>query len=572
MSDVTKTIKDRLSIFDVVSSYIQLTQRGNSYVACCPFHNEKTPSFYVSPDRGTYHCFGCGRGGDIYSFVQDFEGVDFKEALKNLALRAGVELPKYSGAGDQEDKDQTKRLYKIIDEAVNIYESDLWSQVGTEAVKYLDERGLEKGTLKNFRVGYAQNEWRYLTTRLKSLGYTDTELVEAGLSVNTTKGLYDKFRGRVMFPIANNQGQFIGFSGRVLPQYSMFANGAEAPKYMNSPETKLYHKSQILFGYSLAKDQIRKKGRVVVVEGMVDVLMSAQSGIYETVAVAGTALTIDHAKVLRRLAEKIYVCFDADQAGINALFRVLPTLIEMDLDVYVVCLPDGKKDPADIVFEDQTLWPKLVDESKPFMDFLINYARKQHSNIKDLRNFADTQILPIVAKIVQVVSRAHAINILARAIDLPEETLHLAILQKSQKDPVQIKTNNSDKVKKPTAAEIFTGLYKLDLAKMGLNDCLEIVRKNFNEFLSSPPEEILDQIETDGHTFESYAERELNETDKKIDYVNELSLNFIKKQIEDKIGQIKNKNDIDEKDLTQVTKYTQTLDLINRQMHTNNYE
>lgn len=559
MTNSTDTIKDRLSIVDVVGSYITLTPRGNSYVARCPFHNEKTPSFYVTPDRGTYHCFGCGKGGDIFSFVQDFEGLDFKQALQNLAAKAGVELEQYSGVNNKESKDSTERLYKLIAEVVNIYQADLQNSLVAEpdVNKYLQERGLNSQTLKTFNIGYAKNEWRYLTTTLKQRGFSDEELVLAGLSVVTTKGLYDKFRGRIMFPIANSQGKFVGFSGRIMPKYSVHENGNEAPKYMNSPETPLYHKSNVLFGYSVARDTIRKNSRVVVVEGMMDVLMSHQAGVYETIAVSGTALTTEHAKILRRLAEKVYLCFDSDDAGVNAMFRILPMLIEMDIDVYVISVPEGKKDPADIVFESDRLWIDLVNNAKSLIDFLVDYAKSKHSNLKDLRNFADTQIVPIVARINKVINRAHAVNILSRAIDLPEETLYAALLEKD-KNKIHIREPETALPKSPPVDQIFIGMFKLNNLEY-----LNKIKKLFNEYLEVEPGAIIDEIETDGHTLESYAQKGLDDAEDKLKYIEELALGFIKKHIENKLKISKT----NENDLEIITNYTKKLDLINRQHH-----
>lgn len=569
MTNSTDIIKQRLSIVDVVGSYITLTARGNAFVARCPFHNEKTPSFYVTPERDTYHCFGCGKGGDIFSFVQDFEGLDFKEALSTLAIRAGVELTPYQGSkeGSKEVKDQKERLYKIIEESVAIYQDSLLKNA--ESKKYLQERGLNNQTIKTFSVGYAVNEWRYLTTLLKQKGYSDEELVSVGLSVPTQKGLYDKFRGRVIFPIANIQGRFVGFSGRVLPQYAQYENGNEAPKYMNSPETPLYHKGSVLYGYEVARDAIRRNSRVVVVEGMMDVLMSHQAGIYETVAVSGTALTAEHAKILRRLAEKVCLCFDSDEAGMQALFRVIPILLELEIDIYVIKLPSGKKDPADVVYENDRLWIDSVNNALPLIDFLVQYAKNKNSNIKDLRNFSDTYIVPIIAKMAKVINRAHAINVLSRAIDLPEEVIYSAILEKN-KNKNHIKEsslNTNTKQNSPPAHEIFIGLSKLDnsLKTSGYD---KLIKDLFKKFLDQDLDDVLKDTETDGHTLESYAQKGLDDAEDKHQYIEELTLGFIKKYLEDNLKNLKN----NESDLQIMSDYSKKLDLINRQHHNNNYE
>ena len=507
--------------------------------------------------------------------MQDFEGLDFKDALHMLAVRAGVEIIPYQGNKEdsKNSKDQKDRLYKIIEEVVGIYKKDLDNNLpdSQKAKKYILTRGLNSQTLKTFSVGYARNEWRYLTTTLKERGYTDDELISSGLSVATTKGLYDKFRGRIMFPITNSQGKFVGFSGRVLPEYAVYENGNEAPKYMNSPETELYHKSSILYGYDIARDAIRKNGRAVVVEGMMDVLMSHQAGVFETVAVSGTALTNEHAKILRRLAEKVYLCFDRDEAGINAMFRILPMLIELDIDLYIVSIPDGKKDPADIVFESDVAWLDLVSGAQPLIDYLISYAKLKNTNLKDLRNFADSHILPIIAKMIKVMNRAHAINLLARALDLPEETLYRAVLEKDKQ-----KNNNQNyikefggisKIRPPSVSQVFIGLSKLKLF-LDSPEYKKNVENYFAEFLGEKMEDLLVGIETDGHTFESYAQKGFDESEDKVGFIKEMALGFIKNNLETKLKALKN----NENDLEIISDYTKRLDLINRQHHTNNYE
>jgi DNA primase len=568
MTNSTDTIKERISIVDVVSSYITLTPRGNAFVARCPFHNEKTPSFYVTPDRGTYHCFGCGKGGDIFSFVQDFEGLDFKEALATLAIKAGVELKPYqSDPNQQNSKDEKERLYKIVEDTIAIYKDDLSKNI--ESKKYLNDRGLNNETIKTFNIGYAVNEWRHLTTSLKQKGYSDEELVSVGLSVPTQKGLYDKFRGRIIFPIANIQGKFVGFSGRVLPQYSQYENGAEAPKYMNSPETPLYHKSSVLYGYEIARDAIRKNSRVVVVEGMMDVLMSHQAGVYETIAVSGTALTTEHAKILRRLAEKVYLCFDSDEAGVQALFRIIPVLLELEIDMYIINLPSGMKDPADVVYESDKLWIDSVNNAKPLIDFLVDYAKLKNSNVKDLRNFSDTYIIPIIAKMAKVIHRAHAINVLSRAIDLPEEVIYSAILEKG-KNKTYIRESlapSTSKQASPPVHEIFIGLYKLSNTSKDAT-YKKMIADLFNKFLNEDVDVVVGGHETDGHTLESYAGKGLDDADDKDKHIEELTLGFIKKYLEDKLKDLKN----NESDLQIMSDYSKKLDLINRQHHNNNYE
>ena len=263
MNSTVDQIKQRLSIVDVISQYARLTRAGANFKARCPFHHEKTPSFMVSPDRGTYHCFGCGVGGDIFTFVQEIEGVDFKGALKILAEKAGVLL-----VYDKKEYDAGDRLYVALEEAAKVYEKNLTE--AHPAYAYLKKRGLTDETIRSFRLGYVADEWRTLTAHLRAKKFTDKEIEAAGLAKRTEKGLYDRFRSRIIFSLFDPAGRPVGFSGRI------FAEKGEPPmdaaKYINSPETSLYNKSRLLYGYDRAKQHIRKFNFSILVEGQMDLL------------------------------------------------------------------------------------------------------------------------------------------------------------------------------------------------------------------------------------------------------------------------------------------------------------
>ncbi|KKP98393.1 MAG: primase protein [Candidatus Nomurabacteria bacterium GW2011_GWA1_36_15] len=266
-------IKERLSIEEIVSSYIKLEKAGANFKARCPFHNEKTPSFFVSPDRASYYCFGCGAKGDIFSFIEEFEGLDFKGALKILAERAGIPLVQYS----KEKEGEKEKLYRAMEEATKFFEKNLAEN--KKILEYLKSRGLEEKTIGDFKIGFSLLDWRTLFEYLKSKGFSDKEIELAGLVKKTEKGFYDRFRGRIMFPISDSSGRIIAFSGRI------FEDDGKSAKYLNSPDTPIFSKSAVLYGLDKAKESIRKNNFSILVEGQMDLILSHQAGFRNTVAI-----------------------------------------------------------------------------------------------------------------------------------------------------------------------------------------------------------------------------------------------------------------------------------------------
>jgi len=303
-----ENIKDRLSIEELVGQYVELKSAGSNLKGKCPFHSEKTPSFIVSPVRQTYHCFGCGVGGDIFTFVQEIEGLDFKGALKMLADKAGVELTFEQGM----KKDEKDSLFSILESVTVHYVRNL--EENKEALKYLEERGLTKETIKSFRIGLALNEWNGALDYLKTFGFSEKLIEEAGLIKKGDRGFYDRFRSRIMFPINDNIGRVVAFSGRnfqfggLTPELKV-----EPAKYINSPETALYHKSKILYGYDRARQAIRKNNFSILVEGQMDLIATHQAKYTNTVALSGTALTQDHIKLLSRMSDNLVLSLEVNR-------------------------------------------------------------------------------------------------------------------------------------------------------------------------------------------------------------------------------------------------------------------
>lgn len=392
-------IKDTLSIVEVISAYVKVEKSGNQYKARCPFHNERTPSFYISPERKSYHCFGCGVHGDIFTFVEKLENIPFIEALRMLASRAGISL------SDHKKNEKEGRLIDLLEDATQFFESELLKS--PESLTYLSDRGLREDTKKLFRIGYAPNEWRKLFIFLASKGYSPEEMEESGLVIKAldahgkVKGWYDRFRGRIMFPVRNIGGRTVGFSGRILPH---LVDPTQAQgKYVNTPETSLYHKSKILFGYDTAKKKMAETKEVVVVEGQMDLCMSYQAGVHNTIAVSGTAFTDEHIKLIKRFAEKIILSFDSDQAGIAALKKSAKLCLFGGLDVYALSLET--KDPADLIKEDESLWPALLAEKKEVISFLLGKLRKDFTDERELRKKVKEEILPLVGAVQSALDR-----------------------------------------------------------------------------------------------------------------------------------------------------------------------
>ncbi|MDP3958473.1 MAG: DNA primase [bacterium] len=413
MSSTTEQIKERLSIVEVVSSYVKLERAGQNWKARCPFHNERTPSFIVSPSRNSYHCFGCNRGGDIFSFVEEIEGVEFKEALRSLAERAGVALPRR----DPRERGKEARAYALLEEATRFFESGLLKS--PEAKEYLKRRGLAEETIASWRLGYVPDEWRLLLTHLKNKEYAEGEIEAAGLAIKSEKGHYDRFRGRIIFPIENAQGKIVGFSGRY---FSKEGKAAEGAKYLNSPETALFNKSRILYGLSRAKQSMMRADFAVLVEGQMDLLMAHQAGVTNAVATSGTALTEEHLKMVRRFTSNLVLAFDSDEAGFAASergFKMAALSIPLGMNVKAAKLPKGE-DPADFAARDPAGFAKAVEEARSIVDFHLETFRERGLDERAMIAKVRESVLPLIALIPSHMDRAHYVAAAAKAVGLDE--------------------------------------------------------------------------------------------------------------------------------------------------------
>ncbi|MDP3962256.1 MAG: DNA primase [bacterium] len=426
MSTPVEKIKERLTIEEVVGSYVKLEGAGKNLKAKCPFHNEKTASFYVSPDRASYYCFGCGAKGDIFNFVEQFEGLDFMGALKLLADRAGIALV----FEKTETKSEKERLYMIMEEATKFFESGL--EKSEPAQEYVKKRGLTTDTVKNFRIGFVPADWRLLYFYLKENKYSDAEIEKAGLAKkadDASKGFYDRFRGRVMFPIMDSSGRAIAFSGRIL------VDDGKSAKYLNSPDTMLYNKSTVLYGIDKAKQDIRTKNYTIMVEGQMDLVLSHQAGIRNTVAVSGTALAdtlntkenaINNLGIVRRLSPNIILAFDSDPAGRKAAMRSAGIALSLGMDVKIADLPEGQ-DPADMVLNNQEEWKDVLRKAKPVVEFQIDTVMREVSAKKlDARKIPPLlreKVFPFIMSLGGAMERSHFIKMIHERTGLSEEAV-----------------------------------------------------------------------------------------------------------------------------------------------------
>jgi|TARA_B100001245_G_scaffold29388_1_gene19034 DNA primase len=433
-SDVKEEVRARLNIEDVIGEYVQLKRAGRNFKGLSPFSGEKTPSFFVSPDKHIWHDFSSGKGGDVFSFVMEVEGMDFRQALEHLARRAGVDLAMYQGNGSGELAQRKKRLLAMHDLAATYYQQSLLNN--THAQEYIfQKRGLNKTVVQDFRIGYAPDSGDALTVFLKKRGYTDKELKDGGL-VNRFGS--DLFRGRMMVPLMDGTGQVIGFTGRVTRE------DPSAPKYLNTPQTLLYDKSRHVFGLSQAKEAIRKADYAVAVEGNLDVVSSHQAGVKQVVASAGTAMTEYHLRTLSRLSEHVRLAFDGDKAGLAATERVIPIAQRVGVNLLIVTLSDGAKDPDELIQKDSSLWQKAIDSSQPVVDWVMAQfaAREDLQTAAGKRSFT-TAALRVIRALTDPVEQDHYQSMVARLTDSSREAVakKLAVLEEPQQRQRAIKSS-----------------------------------------------------------------------------------------------------------------------------------
>lgn len=421
-------IKNKIDIVEYIGKYVPLKQSGRNFKGCCPFHNEKTASFMVSPEKQIFHCFGCGKGGDVFTFTEEIEGVDFPTALREMAEKAGVKLPERGGIR----KEPTDKLFEINEQACDLYEKELWNERNKKVLKYLLYRGMLEETIRDFRLGFAPQSGDIVTKELGTIGFASEDLLKTGIVKERNNRLLDQFYNRITFPIMNAGGRVVGFTARVLDD--------SLPKYVNTPETPIYHKSQVLFGFDKAKEHIRKQDHVIVVEGQMDAIFSYQAGVKNVVASSGTALTEIQLDLIKRFTKNIKIAFDVDMAGQNATRRAIELAWEREFNIKVITVPEGK-DPADLVKNDPKKWVEACRKAKYVVDYIFDstFEKYNTTNILDKKQ-ATRELLATIKKLPDPVERDHYLTLLATRIGVNITALEAALAKVKVVEPRKTKS------------------------------------------------------------------------------------------------------------------------------------
>lgn len=435
--DAVEDIKSRLDIEDVISEFIELKRSGRNLKGLSPFTNEKTPSFMVSPEKQIWHDFSSGKGGDMFSFLMEVEGLDFKAALEQLARKAGIDLDQYRSTKAGSNTKHKERLYEALEAATHFYQRQFTKNTG--ALEYvLKKRAFRKDIALEFRIGYSPEGGSELYNYLRKKGFSDSELKGAGLVTQRYSRPSDMFRGRIMVPLMDRQGRVIGFTARLLK------DNPDAPKYINTPQTVLYDKSRHVYAFHLAKEAIRQQKYAVLVEGNLDVVAAHQADTRQVVATAGTALTPHHLKAMLHFTDDIRICFDQDNAGQNAIERSIAVAAEVGVSLSVLPLPAGK-DPDDLIRDDRDAWLQVIEDPVYAVDWLIQRYEKQLdiTTAQGKREFSDV-VLKVISSIKDTVEQDHYLGVLSRKLEVSQDSLRAKLRQsQSKQKPV--------KRKKPTA-------------------------------------------------------------------------------------------------------------------------
>ncbi len=445
MLSPTDEIKAKLDIVDVVGEYVALKQLGDNWKARCPFHNEKTPSFMVSRQKQIWHCFGCHEGGDVLSFVQKIEGLDFPDTLRLLAKKAGIVLPSHNPQANT----QRSRILDVLKTVTELYHQSLRkSPTAQKARDYVASRGLDDLTVDAWQLGFAPDSWEIVSQTLKAKGFNDQELFLAGLTIKKDKGsgYYDRFRDRLMIPIRDHNGYVVGFSARTLDPE------AKEAKYINTSQTLVFNKSQILFGLDVARQNIRQQKQAIIVEGNLDVISAHQFGANNVVATCGTALTAEHVLLIKRYTNNVVLCFDPDSAGQIAAERGAAVALSAGLNVSVMVLPDGLDPDAFIRQKGLESWQTSVKQAQAVMQYHFDQVLK-NLNVTDpqAKKQAAANLLGKISTLVDGVEQSHWLNVLSDKLNVPENVLReeLAKQKKSPRPSTAPTTTTSVVVKTP---------------------------------------------------------------------------------------------------------------------------
>ena len=487
--NILDEILSRCDIVEIISSYIPLRRVGRSHKAHCPFHHEKTPSFIVNPQKGIFHCFGCGVGGNVFSFIMKYEKLEFPEVVKMLAKRTGVALPEQSAKSSRESSSAVDALYRIHEFATAYFQNTLMSPSARHVREYLVRRGIKNETAREFRLGFAPNSWDSLFSYLRSKGFKEDITGKAGLIIPRPEGSghYDRFRGRLIFPIFNQRGKVVAFAGRVLDD--------SMPKYVNSPETQVYNKSRTLFGLNFAKGEIGKKDVAVAVEGYMDLIVPYQSGMKNIIASCGTALTPGHIRLLKRYTHNVIMVYDSDKAGEMATLRGLDLLIAEDMNVGIVRLPKGFDPDSYVRKYEVAAFQELLRKPIGLLEYKLSVLTSIHgADGAESKARVAAEMLATISKINNAIRKSEYIKRLADSLKVDESDLRteLSKVKKEYADAYEINTRplKDETVAFSAADKIIIGLMIED------SGLIPVVKKKLapDEFRNKFTQKIIDFI------------------------------------------------------------------------------
>ena len=480
MGNEVEQIKERLGVAEIIGEYVKLEKSGVNYKACCPFHNEKTPSFTVNTERNFWYCFGCQEGGDVFTFVQKIEGLEFREVLERLAERANVELPKFNSAKHKEERSQKQEVLDILDLTTKVYQQLLIKgNKSKELLEYLKSRGLTAELLRDFRIGYAPDSWRAVVGFLLKKKYEISNIEKAGLIIakqdsdrQDVNNYYDRFRNRITFPVIDVNGRVIGFSARIVPGENVDERTA---KYINSPQSDVYDKSKVLYGLYQAKKAIRSSGYAIIVEGQMDVVLSHRANIKNIVAASGTALTDAQVKILKRYTDKVKLSFDMDGAGQKATKKSIQVCLQNDMQVKVILLPNEIKDAGELVLANEKDWLKAIEKAIPIMEYYFKtiFEKYNSEEIQD-KKIIIKELLNIIKDIADPIEQAYWVKKLAIKTQTNEELLTDLVekvkLNSRNDNNIQIVNTFKDKgsVKNKNKINVISRHSKLQCRLLGL--------------------------------------------------------------------------------------------------------
>jgi DNA primase len=551
MNDIINEIKSRLDIVEVISSYLKLQKVGVNFRTNCPFHPDKNPSFFVSPAKQIWHCFGCQRGGSLIDFVKEIEGVEFADALRILAKKAGIELKPLP----KEVITKRKRIYDILELATKFYQKQLEGKVGREVKEYLLSRGMNEDSIKKWRLGWAPNLPTPLSEFLISQGFSLKELEEAGLIYKDEKNsVFDRFRGRIIFPIFDLNSQVIGFGGRIFERYSKEG----IAKYINTPNTLVYDKGKVLYGLDKARVEIRRKDFVILVEGYIDCILSHQAGFENAVSCSGTALTKDQLKILQRYTKNLYLAFDMDVGGETATQRGIKLAQSLGFEIKIVNLP-YQKDPADIICENPKNWEELIEKAQSILEYYFEFffSKFEKEKLEGKKEIVKN-LLPFIKVVQNEIEKAFWLEKLAEKLNLKVETLFAEMkkidvgIEREEEEKIEVKKSRKEILEERILSLL---LKKRDLLQnFNFDDFVYFSEKGkkIASFLKGNESEIGD-AEKDYYNYLSFLaeveEIEEKEIEKEIKFsLNELMKIKAKEEIErisNEIKEAERKNDVE---------------------------